>query len=311
VGEIQKYYDEWVKKHDELPYGVDGVVLKVNDVLMQRALGYTAKSPRFGIAYKFPAVEATTVVEDIGLQVGRTGVITPVAHLRPVLIDGSTVSRATLHNEDNIKRLDVRIGDTIILRKAGDIIPEIVSVLLPLRPKGAKSYVFPKTVSECGGDGSIERIPGEAAYRCVSRDSGTLHRQRLYYFVSKNALNIDGVGPRIIDQLLEHGLVSTHADIFTLTVGDLKNLPGFKDKSAENTIKAIDAAKKVPLYRLLIGLSIDNVGEETASLIAERFGSIKAISSASFEDMAAIHGIGDTVAKTVTSWFKNKKHCST
>ncbi len=311
ISDVQNYYDEWKVKHDNLPYGVDGVVLKVNELAMQQVLGYTAKAPRFGIAYKFPAVEATTVVDDIGLQVGRTGVITPVAHLRPVRIDGSTVSRATLHNEDNIKRLDVRVGDTIILRKAGDIIPEIVSVLLPLRPKGAKPYTFPKTVSECGGDGAIERIPGEAAYRCVSRDSGTLHRQRLYYFVSKNALNIDGVGPRIIDALLEHGLMSTYADLFTLTVGDIKNLPGFKDKSAENVINAIEAARIVPLYRLLIGLSIDNVGEETARLIAERFGSLDAIKKASFEDMSAIHGVGDTVAETVTSWFKNKKHLET
>ncbi len=311
ISDVQNYYDEWKVKHDNLPYGVDGVVLKVNELAMQQVLGYTAKAPRFGIAYKFPAVEATTVVDDIGLQVGRTGVITPVAHLRPVRIDGSTVSRATLHNEDNIKRLDVRVGDTIILRKAGDIIPEIVSVLLPLRPKGAKPYVFPMTVSECGGDGAIERIPGEAAYRCVSRDSGTLHRQRLYYFVSKNALNIDGVGPRIIDALLEHGLMSTYADLFTLTVGDIKNMPGFKDKSAENVINAIEAARIVPLYRLLIGLSIDNVGEETARLIAERFGSLDAIKKASFEDMSAIHGVGDTVAETVTSWFKNKKHLET
>ena len=311
VEEVQKYYNEWTKKHDILPYGVDGVVLKVNELKMQQVLGYTAKAPRFGIAYKFPAVEATTVIEDIGLQVGRTGVITPVAHLRPVLIDGSTVSRATLHNEDNINRLDVRVGDTIILRKAGDIIPEIVSVLLPLRPKGAKPYKFPKFVSECGGDGAIERIPGEAAYRCVSRDSGTLHRQRLYYFVSKNALNIDGVGPRIIDQLLEHGLISTHADIFTLKVGDLKNLPGFKDKSAENVISAINNAKSVPLYRLLVGLSIDNVGEETARLIAERFGSLKAIRQASFEEVAAIHGVGETVSETITKWFADKNHTKT
>ncbi len=308
IEEVQAYYEEWASRYVELPYGVDGIVLKVNDVAEQRVLGYTAKSPRYGIAYKFPAVEATTVVEGVGLQVGRTGVITPVAHLRPVRIDGSTVSRATLHNEDNIAALDIRIGDTVILRKAGDVIPEIVSVILSLRPAKTKPYRFPKTVPECGGDGSIERVPGEAAYRCVSRDSGALHRQRLYYFVSKTALNVDGVGPRIIDQLLDEGLISTYADLFTLTVGDLNDLPGFKEKAAENVVTAIKTAATVPLYRLLVGLSIDNVGEETARLIAETFGSFDAVRRATTEEIAAIHGVGETVATSVFEWFRDEQH---
>lgn len=308
---VQQFYETWVKNHEELEYGVDGVVLKVNDIRLQTILGYTAKAPRFGVAYKFPAVETTTVVEDIALQVGRTGVITPVAHLRPVLIDGSTVSRATLHNEDNIKRLDVRVGDTVILRKAGDIIPEIVSVIETLRPAKTKPYTFPKTVSECGGDGRIERIPGEAAYRCVSRDSGQLHRQRLYYFVSKNALNADGVGPRIIDLLLDQGLVSTYVDLFTLEIGDLLGLPGFKQKAAENVITALKTASSVPLHRLLVGLSIDNVGEETARLIAERFGSLEAIKQATRDDIAQIHGVGETVAETVSQWFAEPHNVQT
>lgn len=305
IAAAQAYYEQWLPKRDALPYGVDGVVLKVNSVLLQRLLGYTAKAPRFGMAYKFPAVEATTVVEDIALQVGRTGVVTPVAHLRPVLIDGSTVSRATLHNEDNIARLDVRVGDTVVLRKAGDIIPEILSVLLPLRPDKTKPYRFPKRVPECGGDGSIERIPGEAAYRCVSTDSGALHRHRLYYFVSKGALNVDGVGPKLIDIFLEYGLMSTYADLFTLTEGDLRDLPGFKDKAAQNVIQAVAKAKRVPLYRLLVGLSIDNVGEETARDIAEAFGSLAAIQAATVEEVAAIYGVGDTVAESLVSWFQN------
>jgi DNA ligase (NAD+) len=308
IEEVQQFYDTWLKKRDQLSHGIDGVVIKVNDVALQRLLGYTAKAPRFGIAYKFPAVETTTVVEDIALQVGRTGVVTPVAHLRPVLIDGSTVSRATLHNEDNIKRLDVRIGDTVVLRKAGDIIPEILSVVLSLRPKNTKPYHFPKRVAECGGDGSIERIPGEAAYRCVSKDSGSLHRQRLYYFVSKGALNIDGVGPKLIDLFLEYGLISTYADLFTLTEGDLRDLPGFKEKAAMNVVEAIAAARTVPLYRLLVGLSIDNVGEETARLIAERFGSLEAIKRASPEDIAAIYGVGTVVADSLATWFADPLH---
>ena len=306
VNDIQMFYDTWKDKRDSLPHGIDGVVIKVNEVHLQKVLGYTAKAPRFGVAYKFPAVEATTVVEDIQLQVGRTGVITPVAHLRPVRIDGSTVSRATLHNEDNIARLDVRVGDTIILRKAGDIIPEIVSVITTLRPNKTKPYKFPTHVSECGGDGSIERIPGEAAYRCVSKDSGTLHRQRLYYFVGKTAMNIDGVGPKNIDAFLDNGLISTHADLFTLTAGDIKDLPGFKDKSAENVIGAINAVRTVPLHRFLVGLSIDNVGEETARLLADRFGTVQTLADATVEDIAAIYGIGEVVAESIVVWFKSK-----
>jgi DNA ligase (NAD+) len=308
IGVVQAFYDEWKENRESLVHGIDGVVIKVNEVSLQKVLGYTAKAPRFGVAYKFPAVEATTVVEDIQLQVGRTGVITPVAHLRPVRIDGSTVSRATLHNEDNINRLDVRIGDTIILRKAGDIIPEIVSVIESLRPAKTKPYKFPTHVAECGGDGAIERIPGEAAYRCVSRDSGVLHRQRLYYFVGKTAMNIDGVGPKIIDAFLDNGLISTHADLFTLTAGDIKDLPGFKDTSASNIIAAINAVKTVPLHRFLVGLSIDGVGEETARLLADRFGTVAALKKASVEDIASLYGIGEVVAEAICEWFQDERH---
>ncbi len=308
LAEVATFYEQWKGHRHDLPYGVDGLVVKVNDVQLQKALGYTAKAPRFGIAFKFPAQQATTVVEDIQLQVGRTGVVTPVAHLRPVLIDGSTVSRATLHNEDQIARLDVRIGDTVILQKAGDIIPEIVSVLMELRPKGAKSYRFPETVAGCGGDGSIERVPGEAAYRCVVLDSKHLLQQRLYYFVSKGAMNIDGVGPRIIDVLLEHGLIANAADLYTLTVGDLKDLPGFKEKAAQNVIDAIAAARTVPLYRLLVSLGIEQVGEETARVIAEYFGTLAAIRSATESDLAAVYGVGEVVARSLYTWLHTKQN---
>ncbi len=301
---VVTYYDKWHKRRDKLPYGVDGVVVKVNDVKLQEQLGYTAKSPRFGVAFKFPAEQATTVVEDIILQVGRTGVITPVAQLRPTLVAGSTVSRATLHNEDQIKRLDIRIGDTVILQKAGDVIPEVVSVMLPLRPKGAKPYLFPKKVVGCGGDGSIERIPGEAAYRCVTLESDFLHRQRLYYFVSKKALNFDGVGPRIVDQLLDEGLITEASDLFTLTLGDFLSLPGFKQKAAENAIKAIEESRTVSLHNLLIGLSIEHIGEETARLIAEYCGSLEGIKKATLEELIAIHGVGEVVARSIYEWFK-------
>ena len=303
--EAQSYYDEWKVKADDLPYGVDGVVYKANEVSVQEVAGYTAKSPRFGIAYKFPAVETTTVVEAIDLQVGRTGVITPVAHLRAVLVDGSTVTRATLHNEDQIARLDVRVGDTIIIRKAGDVIPEVVSVILPLRPEGTKPYRFPKKVLLCGGDGSIERVPGEAAYRCVSLDSDFLRRQKMYYFVSKNALNIDGVGPKIIDALLDNMLITDVVDLFTLVPEDLLALPGFKEKSANNVVEAIGRAKSVPLSRLLVGLSIEHVGEETARLLARELVTIEAVKKASAETLEAIMGVGEIVAASLLAWQQN------
>jgi DNA ligase (NAD+) len=306
--EALREYHAWVPKKQSMPYGMDGTVLKVDDIALQRALGYTAKSPRFGIAYKFPAEQATTVIEDIGLQVGRTGVVTPVAHLRPVRIAGSTVSRATLHNEDQIKRLDVRIGDTVILQKAGDVIPEIVNVVLELRPQQSKPYRFPKKVSECGGDGSIERIPGESAYRCVAKDSAVLHRRRLHYFVSRGALNVDGVGPRIIDLLLEQQLINTASDLFTLTEGDLLSLPGFKTRAAQNVLTAIHAVRKTPLHRLLVALSIEHVGEETARVIAEALPSIDAIRNASKEKLAAIYGVGDVVALSLRSWLDDAHH---
>lgn len=305
LDEVEEYYDHWQKKRKDLPYGIDGVVIKVNELSAQRRLGYTAKAPRFAAAFKFPAEQATTVVEGIALQVGRTGRITPVAHLRPTRIAGSVVSRATLHNEDQIKRLDVRVGDTVILQKAGDVIPEIVSVVLELRPDGTKPYKFPKKVEGCGGDGSIERIPGEAAHRCVTLESDLIHRRRLYHFIGKTAFNMDGVGPKLIDLLLDEGLITTPVDLFTLEKGDLLGLPGFKEKSASNAINSIEAAKEVELFRLLVALSIPNVGEETARLIADRFGSLKNIRQAGEEAIADIHGVGGIVAKELSAWLKN------
>lgn len=306
--EVEKYYEDSINKRHSLPYGVDGLVIKINEIYLQNRLGYTAKAPRFAVAFKFPAEQATTVVQSIELQVGRTGRITPVAHLRPVRIAGSVVSRATLHNEDQIKRLDVRVGDTIILQKAGDVIPEIVSVVKELRVKDAKPYRFPNKVDGCGGDGKIERIKGEAAHRCVVLDSDFIHRRRLYHFVSKTALNIDGVGPKMIDLLLEKGLIITPVDLFTLTHGDLINLPSFKEKAVQNVLESIDKAKSIELYRLLVALSIPNVGEETARLVADRFGTLSAVRSASLESMAAIHGVGEVVARELFTWLNKKEN---
>jgi DNA ligase (NAD+) len=304
--EVVAYFERWQKKRASLPYDLDGVVVKVDSLSLQRALGYTAQAPRFGVAYKFPAVETTTIVEAIDLHVGRTGVVTPVARLRPVLIGGSTVARATLHNEDQIKRLDVRAGDTVIVRKAGDIIPEVVSVVLPLRPPEARPYRFPKRVAGCGGDGRIVRFPGEAAYRCVSLDSPLVLRRRLYHFVSKAAFNIDGLGPRIIDALLERNLISTAADLFTLTKEDFLSLPKFKDKAAKNAADAIATARRVSLPRLIFALGIDGVGVETARRLAERFGTVSRLRLASRAELEAIDGIGSGITDAIIAWQKNR-----
>lgn len=306
VSALFSYYKTWMPKRQRATYGMDGIVIKVNEIAYQQVLGHTANAPRYGIAYKFPAEQATTVIEHIVLQVGRTGVVTPVAHLRPVRIAGSVVSRATLHNEDQIKRLDVRVGDTVILQKAGDVIPEILSVVLDLRPASVKSYQFPKSVPECGGEGHIERVPGTVAYRCVAKNSAVQHRRRLYYFVSKQALDIDGLGPKIIDLLLDHALINTYADIFTLTSADLVGLPGFQEKAVDNLLFAIKKAQTVPLYRLLVGLSIDHVGDETARIIAEQFGSLEGILIASHEELKNIDGVGEIIANALIAWREDK-----
>lgn len=308
LSEVEKFYTHWTEKKDSLEYGLDGIVLKVNSRKIQDALGYTGKSPRWGVAYKFPAEQVTTVVEDIVFQVGRTGVITPVAHLRPVLVAGSTVSRATLHNEDEIKRLDVRIGDTVIIQKAGDVIPDIVQVVTELRTGKEKLFIWPTHVSLCGGDGAIERIPGQAAWRCVVKDSYEQQKRKLHYFASKGALNIEDMGPKIIDQLLDAELISEYADIFTLEKGDLLALPRFAEKSADNLLASIEKARHTTLPRFLISLSIPQVGEETAHDIAGHFKTIEKVRSADVDDLLAIPGVGPIVAHCVASFFEDKKN---
>jgi DNA ligase (NAD+) len=308
IEEVIKFWKEWDNKKDKQDYLIDGVVIKTNERKYQEVLGYTGKAPRFAIAFKFPAEQVTTIVEDIAFQVGRTGVITPVAHLKPIEVAGSTVSRATLHNEDEIKRLDVRVGDTIVLQKAGDVIPQVVSVIKDLRPKNAKPFVFPKKIKECGGDGSIERVPGQAAYRCVEKDSFFMQKRRLHYFVSKAGFDIENCGPKVIDQLLDSQLIQTPVDLFTLEVGDLLPLERFAKKSAENLINSINDARKVTLPKLITSLSIDNVGEETSILLKDYFGTLEKIREASLEELDGINGIGEVVAKSIFDWFKDSEN---
>lgn len=306
VDQVEEYYRRWIEKKEHEPYGIDGVVLKVNSRAIQEALGYTGKSPRWGVAYKFPAEQVTTVVEDIQLQVGRTGVLTPVAHLRPVRVAGSVVSRATLHNEDEINRLDVRIGDTVILQKAGDVIPDIVSVVKDLRTGREKRFTFPDYVEDCGGP--IERIPGQTAYRCVNKDSFAQKRRKFYHFVSKHAFDIEGCGPKVIDALLDENLVASFDDLFTLKRGDLLELPRFGETSVDNLLAAIDAARTIPLPRFLVALSIEHLGEETAHDIAAYFGTIDRIRNASHKELALVFGVGEVVARSVYAWFRAPEH---
>ena len=305
---VIKFWKSWQGKKDKQEYLIDGIVLKVNERSAQDVLGYTGKAPRFAIAFKFPAEQVTTVVEDIAFQIGRTGVITPVAHLRPVSVAGSTVSRATLHNEDEIRRLDVRVGDTVILQKAGDVIPDIVSVVRELRDKTSKPFVWPKVIALCGGDGAIERVPGQAAWRCVNKHSFEVHKRKLYHFVSKQAFNIEKMGPKNIDALLKENLIADFADIFTLKKGDLLALPRFAEKSVDNLLASIESSRKVTLARFIIGLSIMNVGEETAIDMAEHFGTLENLRKATIDELEGIEGVGPVVAKSVFDYFNDKNN---
>lgn len=306
--EVIAYWKEALKKREERDYLIDGIVIKVNKKEYQDALGYTGKAPRFAIAFKFPAEQVTTVVEDIVLQIGRTGILTPVAHLRPVNVAGVVVSRATLHNEDQIKRLDVRIGDTVVIQRAGDVIPEVVQVVPDLRPKNAKTYAFPKKVMACGGDGSIERVPGMAAWRCVNKNGPVEQRRRLHHLVGKGAFDIEGMGPKTVNLLIDEGLVTSAADIFTLTEGDLEGVEGFAEVSSKNLIESIAAKKKQPLERFLIGLSIPQVGEETARDIAEHFRTLEKVRDASAQELEEIDGVGGIVAESVFAWFRDAEN---
>lgn len=318
VNEVEKFYQEWSDKKSLEDYGIDGIVIKINSRVIQEALGYTGKSPRFGVAYKFPAEKVTTVVEDIKVQVGRTGALTPVAHLRPVVVAGSTVSRATLHNEDEIKRLGIKIGDTIVIQKAGDVIPEVVEVLVGLREGKEKIFHMPKTCPICGG--KAQRKIGEVATYCLNPKCYAVEREKIIHFVSKKGFNIDGMGEKIVEQLMEEGLISNMAEIFDLTKGDLEPLERFAEKSAENLLTAIEQSKKIALEKFLFALGIRFVGEETAVLVmrnAERITQkkikslediIKYFSRISIENWSEIKGIGEKSAESLTGWFSDKEN---
>ncbi len=310
IEEIEKFYQSWIGKRDKEEYGIDGVVIKINSKRICETLGYTAKSPRFGVAYKFPAEEVTTVVEDIAVQIGRTGAITPVAHLRPVLVAGSTVSRATLHNQDEIDRLGVRIGDTVIIRKAGDIIPEVLQVLTDLRTGKEKKFSIPEYAKkhnlqiEKGKSGKDESV----AWYVKDKNHAAIKLENMIHFVSKKGMNIVGMGEKIVEFFMDEGLVTERKDIFELEAGDMTGLEGFKEKSIQNLLEAIETSKNVALGKFIYSLGIRHVGEETAELLAEHFKNLQNLRKAKIEELENIDGVGAVVGQSVMEWFTDKEN---
>lgn len=301
---IEKYLNKWTEARKKLPYQTDGAVMVVNSLKQQKILGSVGKADRWMIAFKFPAEQVTTMVKDIIVQIGRTGVVTPVAILQPVKLAGSTVSRATLHNEDEIKRLDIRIGDTVIVQKAGDIIPDVVQVLSKLRTGQEKKYHLPKNCPACGSP--IDKQEGEVAYYCSNKNCFAVNREKIYHFVSRQAFNIDGLGPKIIDQLFDQGLVNEPADLFYLKIEDLLPLARFADKSAQNLLTAIEQGKKISLGRFIYALGIRHVGIETAEAVAAKFGNLDKLWQVTPEEFAAVEGIGQVVAQSLVEYFSNQ-----
>ncbi|WP_233863182.1 NAD-dependent DNA ligase LigA [Paraburkholderia adhaesiva] len=289
-------------KRDSLPYDIDGVVYKVNRREEQDALGFVSRAPRFALAHKFPAQEALTKLIAIDVQVGRTGAITPVARLEPVFVGGATVTNATLHNEDEVRRKDIRIGDTVIVRRAGDVIPEVVGALLDRRPADAREFVMPTQCPVC--DSRIERLPDEAIARCTGGLFCPAQRkQALWHFAQRRALDIDGLGEKIIDQLVEQNLVRTPADLFNLGFGTLAALDRMADKSAQNLLDSLDKAKSTTLARFIYALGIRHVGESTAKDLAKHFGSLDPLLNASIEELLEVNDVGPIVAESIQQFF--------
>jgi DNA ligase (NAD+) len=304
--EVFEFHKFWQKKRDTLPFEIDGLVVQVNNNEIFEKLGVVGKAPRGAIAYKFPLKQAETIVEDIKVQVGRTGAVTPVAHLKPVEVGGVTITRATLHNEDEIKRLGVKIGDTVIVGRAGDVIPEVVKVLKELRTGKEKEFRMPKKCPVCGQ--KLVKPEGEVIWRCSNPNCSARQRRALYHFVSKGAFDIEGLGPKIIDQLLEEGLISDAADIFELKEGDLIPLERFAEKSAENLVRAIKNKKEISLARFIYALGVPQVGEETAQDLAEHFGNLEKLKTATLEELLQIKDIGPETANSIYSFFREKRN---
>ncbi len=306
LDDVEAFHAMVGKKREKLDYWTDGIVVSVNSNATFGKLGVVGKTPLGSVAYKFPGQQATTVLEDVTFQVGRTAALTPVAHLRPVFIAGTTVTHATLHNIDEIQRLGIKIGDTVIIEKAGDIIPKVIEVVASMRTGKERGVSIPKECPICGSP--VVREEGKVAIACSNTACFAQELAQMRHFVSKKGFDIDGLGEKIIEQLINEGLISTPADFFTLTKGDLEPLERFADKSAQNLIDAIASARTIDFSRFLFALGITHVGEETAYDLAQRFGTVKALMQASQEELEAVPDVGGIVAASVYSFFRNEKN---
>ncbi len=306
LDDVFDYFKEWEKKRDSLPYEIDGVVVKVNDLRQQEFLGSTAKSPRWAIAYKFKAIQVETVLERIVWQVGRTGIVTPVAELRPVQLAGTTVSRATLHNVDEIMRKDIHEGDYVYLEKGGDIIPKVVGVNKEKRKGKPKPVEIPKTCPVCGTP--LIRLEGEVAIRCPNLNCPAQIKRRIEHFASRGAMDIEGMGTALVDMLVDKGLIKSFADIYHLKKDEVAKLERMGEKSAQNLLTAIERSKQQPLDRLIFALGIPYIGSTAAKILANRFKSLQALMNASYEELEQIEGIGEKMAQSIVEFFKNEQN---
>ena len=305
--EVWSFIHQWEGKRDSLPYEIDGIVVKVDRTALQAELGYTGKAPRWAIAYKYAARGAVTQIENIVPQVGRTGKLTPVAWLKPVPIGGTTVSRATLHNMDEIERLGVKIGDWVQVERGGDVIPKVVSVVEDKdHPRGHKSFEMPERCPVCGGH--VIRTEGEADHRCVNANCPAKLRETILHFASRGVMNIEGMGDALVNQLTDRGLVKNVADIYRLTKKDLLTLERMGDKSAQNVLNEIENSKKLPLERVIFGLGIRFVGERTAEFLAEHFGSMDALMKANQEELQEVNEVGPRIAASIVEFFQEPRN---
>lgn len=306
IKEAYEYCEYWQERRHLLPFEIDGVVIKVNSYKLQERLGATSKAPRWAIAYKFPAEQKTTKLLGIELNVGRTGALTPTAILEPVVVAGSTVSRATLHNEDEIRRKDIRIGDTVVVQKAGDVIPEIVASVLTKRTGNEQEFTMPTECPICGGD--VVRPPGEAVARCVNINCPAVIYEHIIHFASRSAMDIEGLGESVARQLLDKGMIKDVADIYYLDKEQLLNIEHFADKAAENLHSAIERSRERPLSRLIFALGIRHVGAHVAEVLADNFNSIDKLSGAAFEDLVAVQEVGPRIAESIVDFFEEEKN---
>lgn len=301
LDEVEVFYQEWHRRRDELDYEVDGCVIKVDPLALQDDAGMTARAPRWACAYKFPARQATTTVNDIVVQVGRTGALTPVAMLEPVLLAGSTISRCTLHNEEEVRRKDVRVGDRVLIEKGGDVIPKVVKVIEDARPAGARPFVMPERCPVCASD--VVRPEGEAIRRCVNVSCAARIKESIRHFAGRAAMDIEGLGEALVDQLIAREMVREIADLYALRVDQLAGLERMGKKSAENLLKQIVRSRSVPLERVIFALGVRFVGERTAQLLSEAFPSMERLASASSVDLTGVHEVGERVAGAIREFF--------